>query len=123
MSDLTIEQQKYLASLSPEEMANLINMYKEQEKATYESVLRELGSINLEEPMSIHIYAKDLGEKIEGCYFIDNLKDGETEKEYHDRNFDEITEYLKENAKEGDLIITLGCGDVYKIAKKLRDLI
>ena len=70
-----------------------------------------------------HIYAKDLGEKIEGCYFIDNLRDGETEKEYHDRNFDEITDYLKENAKEGDLIITLGCGDVYKIAKKLRDLI
>lgn len=33
--------------------------------------------------------------------------------------FDETARYLFENAGPGDLVITLGCGDVYKIAKKL----
>ena len=28
--------------------------------------------------------------------------------------FEEINEYLKENAREGDLVLTLGSGDVYK---------
>ena len=85
MSDLTIEQQKYLASLSPEEMANLINMYKEQEKATYESVLRELGSINLEEPMSIHIYAKDFESK-DMIKDIINTYNDKQEKAGHEEN-------------------------------------
>ena len=75
MDDLTYEQQMYLASLSPEEMANLINMYKEQEKATYDSVLRELGSINLEEPTSIHIYAKDFESKDEIKNIINKYND------------------------------------------------
>ena len=85
MSDLTIEQQKYLASLSPEEMANLINMYKEQEKATYESVLRELGSINLEEPMSIHIYPKDFESK-DMIKDIINTYNDKQEKAGHEEN-------------------------------------
>ena len=85
MSDLTIEQQKYLASLSPEEMANLINMYKEQEKATYESVLRQLGSINLEEPMSIHIYAKDFESKDKIKEIINTYNDKQ-EKAGHEEN-------------------------------------
>lgn len=71
------------------------------------------------EKNTYHIYAKDLGEKINGCYWIDNLKPGETPEQYHDRNFDEITDYLLKNVKSGDLIITLGCGDVYKVSKKL----
>ena len=85
MSDLTVEQQKYLASLSPEEMANLINMYKEQEKATYESVLKELGSINLEEPMSIHIYAKDFESK-DMIKEIINTYNDKQEKAGHEEN-------------------------------------
>lgn len=71
------------------------------------------------EKNTYHIYAKDLGEKIQSAYYIDNLKPQETEHEYHDRNFEEITEYLTKDARPGDLIITLGCGDVYKISKKL----
>lgn len=71
------------------------------------------------EKNTYHIYARDLGEKIDGAYWIDNLRQGESEKEYHDRNFEEIADYLCENAEEGDLIITLGCGDVYKVAKDI----
>ncbi len=33
------------------------------------------------------------------------------------KTFHEIADYLKENIGEGDLVLTLGCGDVYKIAK------
>lgn len=31
--------------------------------------------------------------------------------------FDEVADYVTKNAKKGDLIITLGCGDIYKAAK------
>ncbi len=37
------------------------------------------------------------------------------------KTFDEIADYLKENIGEGDLVLTLGCGDVYKIAKMILD--
>ena len=33
--------------------------------------------------------------------------------------FDECVEYLKGHVRAGDLVITLGCGDVYKVAKGL----
>ena len=31
--------------------------------------------------------------------------------------FDEVAEHVVNNAESGDLIITLGCGDIYKAAK------
>ena len=65
---LTPEQQAYLATLSPEEIADLVDMYREQSEATYETILRDLGAIDLENPSSIHIYAKDFESK-------DSIKD------------------------------------------------
>ncbi len=49
------------------------------------------------------IYSSDLAEKIDGAIVFNT--------------FNEIAEYVKENAKSGDLVITLGCGDIYKAAK------
>ncbi|MEG0691775.1 MAG: UDP-N-acetylmuramate--L-alanine ligase [Oscillospiraceae bacterium] len=57
------------------------------------------------EKNTYNIFAKDLSDKIEGCVWFDT--------------FDEIADYVCSIAKEGDLIITLGCGDVYKAAKKI----
>ena len=34
-------------------------------------------------------------------------------------DFDQAAQYLYENLQPGDMVLTLGCGDVYKIAKKL----
>ena len=34
-------------------------------------------------------------------------------------SFDKIKDYLKENVKENDLVLTVGAGDVYKIGKDL----
>ena len=36
-----------------------------------------------------------------------------------DAEFEKVADYLKNNIGEGDLVITLGCGDVYKIAKMI----
>lgn len=48
------------------------------------------------------IYAKDLAEKIEGAVWFPT--------------FDEVADYVVKNAESGDLVITFGCGDVYKVA-------
>ena len=50
-----------------------------------------------------NVYTADLAEKIEGSVWFNT--------------FDEVATYTMDNAQENDLIITLGCGDVYKIAK------
>jgi len=50
------------------------------------------------------VYTSQLAEKIPGSVWFES--------------FDTIAQYLKENVTAGDLVITLGCGDVYKIAKK-----
>lgn len=49
------------------------------------------------------IYTKDLAEKIPGSVWFNT--------------FEEIADYVTANAKKGDIIITLGCGDIYKAAK------
>jgi len=35
-------------------------------------------------------------------------------------SFDEIEKYLRENTSDGDVIITMGAGDIYKVAQKLK---
>ncbi|MBR3149887.1 MAG: UDP-N-acetylmuramate--L-alanine ligase [Eubacterium sp.] len=54
---------------------------------------------------TIGIKATDLSEKIDGAVQLDT--------------FEEICDYVCENAEEGDLVITLGCGDVYKVARMM----
>ena len=36
-------------------------------------------------------------------------------------SFDEILDYLKQNLKEGDLLLTMGAGDIYKVGEKFLD--
>ena len=50
-----------------------------------------------------NVYAKDLAARIPGCVWF--------------KTFDEIADYVLRNAQAGDLVITLGCGDIYKAAK------
>ncbi|MEE1139299.1 MAG: UDP-N-acetylmuramate--L-alanine ligase [Acutalibacteraceae bacterium] len=49
------------------------------------------------------IYTSQLAEKIPGSVWFNT--------------FEEVAEYAVRNAEKGDLIITLGCGDIYKAAK------
>ncbi|MGX8702593.1 UDP-N-acetylmuramate--L-alanine ligase [Caproiciproducens sp.] len=72
-------------------------------------VLSEILAVR--EENTYHIYAKDLADKIPGSIWF--------------KTFEEITEYVTANAEDGDLILTLGGGDVYKcanmIVKKYRE--
>ena len=49
------------------------------------------------------VFTSQLAEKIPGSVWFNT--------------FDEVAEYVLKYAKAGDLIITLGCGDIYKAAK------
>lgn len=50
-----------------------------------------------------NIYTSQLSEKIPGSVWFNT--------------FEEVAQYAVDNAEKGDLIITLGCGDIYKAAK------
>lgn len=54
---------------------------------------------------TIGIKASDLSQKVPGSVQLDT--------------FEEICDYVCDNAVEGDLVITLGCGDVYKVARMM----
>lgn len=67
------------------------------------------------------IYTEQLARKIDGAVWFETpheVVDRQT-AEQKEKNFNEIIDYITANAQEGDLVITLGCGDVYKLAKKL----
>ncbi len=49
------------------------------------------------------IDSKDLKDKLDNCVLLDT--------------FENVAEYIKQNAEPEDLVITLGCGDIYKAAK------
>lgn len=48
------------------------------------------------------IYTAQLAEKIPGSVWFNT--------------FDEVCDYVLQNAKQGDLVLTMGCGDIYKAA-------
>ena len=52
---------------------------------------------------TIGIHTSDLAEKIPGAVWFET--------------FEQVADYVLENAQDGDLVITLGCGDVYKISR------
>ena len=54
---------------------------------------------------TLGISTEDLAQRIPGSVWFET--------------FDEIADYVLSNAKPGDLVITLGCGDVYKCAKQM----
>ncbi len=63
------------------------------------------------------IFTRHLAEKIPGCIWFPQDETAEWTDERKYQNFSQICDYICENAKDGDLVITLGCGDAYKIAK------
>lgn len=61
------------------------------------------------------IRTKALADKIPGSVYFD--------EEEHDANFELTAQYMAEHAEEGDLIITLGCGDVNKVSRRILKLL
>ncbi len=55
------------------------------------------------------VKAADLAAKIDGCVLTPT--------------FDECVEFLRSEIRPGDLIITMGCGDIYKVSHKLSKIL
>ncbi len=65
------------------------------------------------------IFTRNLAEKINDCIYFpqDETVEQTDERKYH--NFNQVCDYICKNAQDGDLVITLGCGDIYKVAKMI----
>lgn len=58
--------------------------------------------------------------KISSSSLVPAIKENFPDKEvYFFPTFDEIADFVNENSQEGDLVITMGAGDVYKIGEML----
>lgn len=68
-----------------------------------------------------HIYTEMLGEKTKNAkwFFTEHDVVDEQTAEQKEFNFNQCADYIAENAKPGDIVITTGCGDVYKLARIL----
>lgn len=91
----------FVKALSIPDIAVLTDIMGSREKNTY------------------NIFTRNLAEKIDGCVYFPQDEKAEYTDERKYENFRQVCDYVCENAKDGDLVITLGCGDVYKVAKMI----
>ena len=61
------------------------------------------------EKNTYNIYSKDLAAKIDGCVWYTGME--------------EVAQYVAANVQPGDLVITLGCGDIYKAADRIIEIL
>ncbi len=87
--------------------AMLLDEFAEALQTADKVVLTEI--MGSREKNTYNIYAKDLADKIPGCVWFSS--------------FEEAAGHIAKNAESGDLIITLGCGDVYKAAEMIIKLL
>ncbi len=87
--------------------ATLLNEFADALGIADKVVLTEI--MGSREKNTYNIYSKDLAEKIPGAVWFPT--------------FEEVAKYVIDNAQSGDLIITLGCGDVYKVAYMMIDML
>lgn len=74
------------------------------------------------EKNTIPIFTRQLAEKIPNCiWFPQDESDPESCDERKYANFQQVCDYVCEHAQAGDLVITMGCGDVNKVNKMILD--
>ena len=83
--------------------AILINDFAKALSIADKVIISEILAVR--EENTYNIYSKDLGKKVPNSVCIDS--------------FEDITEYIKNNAKPGDLVLTMGGGNVYKCANMI----
>ncbi len=71
------------------------------------------------EKNTYNIFTRQLGERIKDSVWFpqDETEAPNDTRKY--QNFDDVCDYICAHAHVGDLVITLGCGDVYKVAKQI----
>lgn len=87
--------------------AMLLDEFAEALSIADKVVLTEI--MGSREKNTYNIYAKDLAEKIDGCVWYPT--------------FEEVAQHVVDNVREGDLVITTGCGDVYKVADMMIEML
>ena len=75
INSLTPEQRLAISKMSTEEIASMMQTYKETQEADYESNLQTLGAIDLEKPSSILIYPKTFDSKESITKLIDEYSE------------------------------------------------
>ncbi len=73
--NLSLDQKRYLASLSQEELASVMSSYEDNYNATYETTLEKIGAIDLDNPKSIGLYPKDFDSKENITTFINDYNE------------------------------------------------
>ena len=58
--------------------------------------------------------------KISSKTLMNRIKDHDPSKDvYFFKNFEEIANFVYNNAEEGDLVLTMGAGDIYKVGEMI----
>ena len=83
--------------------AMLLDDFAEALKIPDVAIISEI--LPVRETNTYNIYSTDLGAKVPDSVCLDT--------------FEEITDYVCKNAKEGDLILTMGGGNVYMCANMI----
>ena len=65
--------------------------------------LQEAGVLSMDDPLGK--WLPELAAQIPNSVLVDSLESA--------------ADWVKQNAREGDLVITLGCGDIYKASKMM----
>lgn len=65
------------------------------------------------------IFTRDLAEKIEGSVYFPQDETAVYTDERKYQNFADVCEYVCTHVQPGDLVLTMGCGDVNKVAKMI----
>ncbi len=86
--------------------ATLLDEFAEALSIADKVVLTEI--MGSREKNTYNIYSKDLAAKIDGCVWFPT--------------FEEVAKYVTDNVEAGDLVITTSCGDVYKVADMMIDI-
>ena len=86
--------------------AALLDEFAEALSIADKVVLTEI--MGSREKNTYNIYSKDLAAKIDGCVWFPT--------------FEEVARHVVENVQEGDLVITTSCGDVYKVAEMMIEM-
>lgn len=66
-----------------------------------------------------NIYTRNLAEIMDNAVWFPQDETAEYTDERKYQNFDDVCNYVAEHAQEGDLVLTMGCGDINKVAKLL----
>jgi UDP-N-acetylmuramate--alanine ligase len=97
--------------------AMLLDEFKDALSIADKVVLTDI--MGSREKNTYNIYTRDLAELIDGAVYFPQDESAEPTNERKEYNFHQVCDYVCEHAQDGDLVVTMGCGDVYKCAKMM----